>query len=156
MGWLRRLHAAFWGMATVAMLILWVRSYWSDYDHFDYCRLIDLQGYGRISFQSMMGRVITGIEFGWNGSWPQWVEFGTWPYQETAGFGSDNVCECLHITAPHWFFVLFAASATWYLVNPSYRFSLRTLMVLTGVVAVLMGSWFVLDRQFLPSDWLDY
>ena len=156
MGRLQRLHVAFWGMATLAMLVLWARSYWyRDYPA-DHLTLVNLRGFGRISFQSMMGRVVTGIEFGWNGSWPQWLEFGEWPYQKTAGFGTDSVCECLHITAPHWFFVLFAASATWYLVNPSYRFSLRTLMVLTGVVAVLMGSWFVLDRQFLPLDWLDY
>jgi hypothetical protein len=103
----------------------------------------------------MMGRIETCIEFGWNGSWPDWVEFGKWPYHGSAGFGSDSVCEALHISVPHWPFVLFAGLATWRLVRPSSRFSLHTLMMLTAAVAILIGAWTLLDRQFLPPDWLD-
>ena len=151
----RRIHAAAWGLATVAMLALWGLSYrLGDYrgDHFT---LVDWRGLGRIRFASAMGRIETSIEFGWNGSWPRWVEFGRWPYQDSAGFGSNAVCEVLSLSAPHWLFVLITGAATWCLVRPSHRFSLRTLMALTAAVAVLMGAWALLDRQFLPQEWIE-
>jgi hypothetical protein len=131
------------------------RSYRFDDYRSDHLTLANWPGLGRIQFTSMMGRIETSIEFYWNGSWPRWVEFGRWPYQDSAGFGSNAVCEVLSLSAPHWLFVLVAGAATWRLMWPSYRFSLRTLLALTAAVAILMGAWTLLDRQFLPQEWIE-
>jgi hypothetical protein len=143
MGSMRRLHAAAWGAATIAMLVLWLRSYWTERP----AELALLTG--GVSFKSVAGRVTTCVDFGWD--WPSWLELGAWPYTHSAGFGVTSICNWLFVTTPHWLPVLLCATATIYLAGPARRFNLRTLLILTTVVAMLLGGWAAFEPTVAPD-----
>ena len=127
-----------WGLAAVLLILLWVRSYyWND------VQKIHVQG-RKFAVQSVTGRVC--FARGRNT-----VSF----HQKIA---DDRLCKLVregenvfgyrfrpdphstdfHLQLPHWWLVLIAATlaaAPWL----PWRFSLRTLLIATALVAVVLG-----------------
>jgi hypothetical protein len=125
-----------WGVMAVLLVALWVRSY----------RTID-EVYGRIPgvadvvCSSDPGRVLFAIEdLGASLAWTHWSQptDGTDVPTTTFGFWAVTVSGQTYFALPHWLlilaFVLFSA-APWL----PWRFSLRTLLIATTLVAVVLG-----------------
>jgi hypothetical protein len=150
--WLRRLRIAtsvFFTVLAVAICVLWVRSYsWADEMSCSCSRFFELGG------ASVAGRIGGGLQ--WDDSIQQ---FKSWRVAHTAiqdwkaaredaerdlsGFGGFGVVSrgggCV-IVVPHWFALLLTlafAVAPWR--TRTYRFSLRTMLIATTVVATVLG-----------------
>jgi hypothetical protein len=131
---LRIAWSVFWGLAAVLLIVLWVRSYWAGDS------LVWNHG-RRVAVASMHGqiRVATWNIFLPGGSLFQWLPVGT--MSDGIGpwfFGTSR--EGILVIAPHRLpiavLALFAA-IPW--IPCSNRFTLRTLLIATTVVAVVLG-----------------
>ena len=139
---LRIAWSVFWGLACLLLILLWVRSYWWH----DYCRgaVVGMQG---VYFDSAQGRIGAAV---FTPGFTEWTS-ASQPIDQALstiamklrddlglGFGTTrfgNICTYL---APHWFFILITAAlqvAPWL----RWRFSLRTLLIATTLVAVVLG-----------------
>jgi Na+/melibiose symporter-like transporter len=143
---LRIAVSVFFAVLTVALCVMWVRSYkWRDVIR---CRT---SGSNVIVFASMKGKLIA-YDYVLPNIAPQWelktieiVNGGYFWADETQyrgilGFIVKDVLESRLLGAPHWFFILSTvaiASAPW--IRHSTRFSLRTLFIATTLVAVVLG-----------------
>src|SRR4051794_30867623 len=133
---LRIAWSVFWGLACVLLIVLWVRSYWHGEG-----LLIPLRNYDGMRLASFRGRIgfepdprptrwewriepATAPNFDWD-RWerntPQWI------------VGQND-----RVLVPHWFPLIVAGSlsaAPWL----RWRFTLRTLLIVTTLVAVVLG-----------------
>ena len=134
-----------WGVVAVLLCVWWVRSYWWwDGAGFDAGSLESPLGVG-----SIQGR----IEAIYIPRTP--VTFGEWK-QQSYGITNDNIEQRgsalgafsaifagggYSMIVPHWFLFLFSAmlSIVPWLRQLSWRFSLRTLLIITTLVAVVLG-----------------
>jgi hypothetical protein len=132
-------------MACVLLVVLWVRSYWRQ-DVF----ALPLATSGSVWMSSIYGVVLfcTTSERGsrvWERDdaindaaaayWKRVVRPKTF-----AGFGVDRSTPVTVVLLPHWFAVLvFATSAAAPWMRWSKRFRLRTLLIATTLVAVVLG-----------------
>lgn len=134
------------GTACVLFIVLWVRCYWR----------IDtlwgpITGRGQLAFVSMQGQMFVGANKGGGGT-PWTVVSGNlyapwrnaWnvflPRRNAFGFALVSNSSNLGVTLPYWFVVLaFAVLMRLPWLPWSRRFSLRTLLVATTLIAVTLG-----------------
>ena len=167
---LRRLRitaSVFFAMVCVAQCVLWVRSYWWT----DVLRGTYL-GTRVFYANSLVGRLqyIDGSVR--TAGYPVFYDRNQLSYESRQysdeyierlkvldldqrpsplhafGFYVGNTPNCFELIVPHWFFVLTTASLTavsW--IGWSWRFSLRTMLIATTLVAVVLGSVVWLGRS---------
>jgi hypothetical protein len=130
---LRIAWSVFWGLACVLLIVLWIRSY----------RISD-SVYHRTWLTSSMSGAIGIVRLGpaSKAPWPARWTWGTLSRDEFQiikspwHFHSDKFET--EVVFPHWIPVLLAGTLTaipWL----CYRFSLRTLLIATTLVAVVLG-----------------
>jgi len=135
---LRIAFSVFWGLACVLLIVLWVRSYWF-WDNFDRGAPISSANQ---SIDSLHGYLSINEDIFY--SIPEWMIHA----RITPMLGSSfdwTTYEAKFATArgvgnaiPDWLLVAVAATAEvmpWF----RWRFSLRTLLIATTLVAVVMG-----------------
>jgi hypothetical protein len=126
-----------WGIFCVLLIILWVRSYSRN------------EGLSRHNSENIVRAVYnvsgsvcvhrtTGLA---DDPRSAWVYFCDAPANWFRGFGYGIGGTVWYVHAPHWFLVLLgigAATAPW-IRHLQFRFSLRTLLIATTLVAVVLG-----------------
>jgi hypothetical protein len=143
---LRIAWSVFWGLAAVLLIVLWVRSY-SRYDcvtRFDANRVrtsLD-SGSAVICFaQFDYGKrsPVPILTYGWR--WERSQPIAEADAKPTGpSFQWDHEPVGLGVSFPHWFPVLvFAALAMMPWVRWTKHYSLRTLLIATTLVAVVLG-----------------
>jgi hypothetical protein len=143
---LRIAWSVWWGILCVLFVVLWVRTY---------CRIDLFWGpvttRGQIVVVSMRGRVFAGENYG--GRSTQWSTqsgnlYAKWrsasttifPARDALGFALVADPNSLGMVVPYWFAVLVAAifaKIPW--AHWSKRFSVRTLLIATTLIAVVLG-----------------
>jgi hypothetical protein len=135
---LRIAWSAGWGLLAVLLCVLWVRSYWL----MDLVN-IDVPSPYALQFESAIGRTSAAVyesEQGWD--WHQlYPEFNQRILRALSAkprFYLSPRKDAWIVGVPHWFLLLivFATGAVPWL---PYRFSLRTLLIATTLVAVVLG-----------------
>jgi hypothetical protein len=132
---LRIAWSVLWGLLALLLVVLWVRSYrWED-------QVFHPIGARSLFFCSINGQLMIGIPgqadwstayaTGWTGWSYDLEQIGPVPYRgfELTGYG---------YIAPYWFHVLIVAAiavTSWI----HWRFNLRTLLIATTLVAVVLG-----------------
>jgi hypothetical protein len=137
---LRIAWSVVWGLLAVLLIVLWVRSYWCKYtfrtNDLDN-RVVVFSAYGNIHFRKFGDTAIsTCISDGW--------EFQSELTEDLNEFKGSNGFQLLHrpgyfdLSIPYRFPVMLSATLT---VAPwlRFRFSLRTLLIATTLVAVVLG-----------------
>ncbi len=136
---LRIAWSVFWGLACVLLIVLWVRS-WSiqnpadTYYGDDWIHKVPGERLFKIFSNRSGVRLMTAS---WAGGWrlPVLEDDRT-----VIGFGVLRGPTSLYVRVPHWFLVsltvLFATSP-WF--PWSRQFSVRTLLIATTLVAVVLG-----------------
>ena len=129
-----------WGLACVLLIVLWVRSYWK--------------------WDTLASRLPTGSNLvltSWGGDFSVGIDYQPGPFAPTEalefdsrltsswtrddserGFGIHRGPTYLIIASPAWFWVLMdvlLSGAPWI----RKRFTLRTLLIATSLVAVVLG-----------------
>ena len=133
---LRVAWSAFWGLACVLLIVLWVRSYW----------VADWLLGGSVNVMSARGHLRFRDTYNMNNAQPQLVSAGInriLPFTNLH-FRSYDPDAMLPVnvgkTIPDWPFatalIVLSASA-W--IPLSWQFSLRTLLIATTLVAVVLG-----------------
>jgi hypothetical protein len=141
---LRIAWSVFWGLAAVLLIVLWVRSYWwADLLAYrrgqTYVAVATGRGIACFRWQLFHPWVTVGNKLGWEllGGPAGTIDSGLKPLQWTRVKDAVTVFG-LVISAPCWYCVtLFAtlSAVPWI----SWRFSLRTLLITTTLVAVVLG-----------------
>src|SRR5262245_12959310 len=138
---LRIAWSAFWGLACVLLIVLWVRSYWYVDGAF-----FKVRNGVFVFVASAPGAIVVNIypeEFVPPGTFhqptKQWLlaQGGRTRLSYLSAFQMDK-----HVVlAPYWFWLLLPAivAAIPWLPLWSKRFSLRTLLISTTLVAVVLG-----------------
>jgi hypothetical protein len=132
---LRIAWSVFWGVACVLLVVLWVRSYLVG-------DLITLSGKGVFSANGV-------LEFSWfkplPPPWPSW-EAGSFSARNApkpiGSFSFNPFANGFSIDLPDWFVaIMFGAigSISW-LHRAQWRFRLRTLLIATTLIALLLGA----------------
>src|SRR5262245_30689143 len=130
-----------WGVVAVVLCVLWVRSYWSI-DFMSGPGFAD-GGY-TIAVGTTPGTIGCGI-MPTNQFIKPWMAYSTdterwWESQENAtGIWGEFALDRWYANAPFWFVCLLtaiAAGTPWF----ACRFSLRTLLIATTLVAVGLGT----------------
>ena len=133
---LRIAWSVFWGLAAVLLIVLWVRSYWI---------LDSLDVNGAHRFASFRGHLFIDETFTTSGTRPKGSQ------HKLLGYYVLHVVVSGGMVHPHgagtklplWplvTIVAVVAIAPWILVIPwlRWRFSLRTLLIATTIIAVLL------------------
>jgi hypothetical protein len=129
-----------WGVACLLLIALWVRSYWANDRLRGMC-----PGAGLLHLDSTCGvftlNVLinsTGPKFSWDSRAPRNLDHKWWfRYYPAVSF------PWYYMAAPHWCFVLIAGlMAVGGTFRASWRFSLRTLLIVMTVAAIGLG-WIV-------------
>ena len=131
------------GVACVLMVVFWVRSYW----WIDEAAGPTPDGYV-IFLASSVGDLEFGRELNNRREWPSWTvahgqaqSSNRWPGARGSKFEWRWSAIGIYCRVPFWFPVLGAAVCSllpW--VGRARRFSLRTLLVATTLVAVVLGA----------------
>ena len=153
----RRLKIAwsvFFAVLTVALCVLWVRSYWRI-DHILWncpksCFGTSIYP-GEVTLEHVDDRVL--MPMGWSHvAFPNSSEDTTEDGEPTTTFGfawrTNDVSITVYI--PFWFLTLTCAAFTWFGIAPPptvKRFSLRTMLIVTTLVAVVLGLAVYLIRK---------
>jgi len=153
---LRIAWSVWWGILCVLLVVLWVRSYWRT----DYLELIipgtehwGVHGEGRVNgFQisSMHASLsiyhdkymtISDFQDVWDGPEMKREVFKPPPRDFGSGFSFSMDRRQQHIAVPHLLplLVLLAATLAPWLPWLSWKFSLRTLLIATTLIAVVLG-----------------
>ena len=147
---LRIAWSVFWGVAAVLIIVLWVRSY-GKWDTLSYYTdpynqnttplQADLESWrGVCSLYAEPSGEFEELPFfqRWTHSVktpPVWLPQPHWKFQ----IGTEHYRH--EYRAPHWFFVVLASACApipWIIWQPG-RFSLRTLLIATTLVAFVLG-----------------
>lgn len=148
--WRRRLRigwTVFFAVLTVALCVLWVRSYWRTDTVVG--PLWHSQSFNIVSTQGKLGLAMFVAH-----SPIQYFEASTGVYREgILIFAHSRYCNQLgfryfvdeshvYVVAPHWFIIPIpiALSALPWLPRWSTRFSLRTMLIATTLIAAAMGA----------------
>jgi hypothetical protein len=135
---LRIAWSVFWGLACVLLIVFWVRSYW--------CADLLLVSESKGVVSNHGG--VRMCAFNLASPTPQWVisftgnvEIGPSPNYSMLGFSYFESPSSLldRIRVPHWFLIVLSVvigTTPWI----RYRFSLRTLLIVTTLVAILLGA----------------
>src|SRR3954471_20686925 len=139
---LRIAWSVMWGVAAVLLVVLWVRSYW----------WYDIRGYyspvGSLSLESQHGKVkvYTAIGHARGGGFVGGTVYDkdnrNGPRLERWGFSHSLLQPFdLYMAMPHWLPILLLATSG---VVPwirwiNWRFSLRSLLIVTTLVAIVLG-----------------
>ena len=152
---LRIAWSVMWGIVALLLIALWVRSY-SMHDAFYIIRRnhVDANGVGNgglwlISFNGNVSSLVEVSPFFWRGeeirirSNPYENGMSDKPYAQR-GFAvsyGKYAGNCLFVRCPYWILLLLAVPITLLSWLPwwSNRFSLRTLLIATTLVAVGLG-----------------
>jgi hypothetical protein len=136
----------FFGVLTVALCVLWVRSYWwcdvcfgpkvkiSDSIMFEYDASSE---YGGISLRRLNIYADDDLEKPYFASY-ELAKFTDGPNEESNWDCSADSDGNLWLSAPHWFWALTTATVG-ILPWARVRFSLRTMLIATTLVAVALG-----------------
>ena len=147
----RKLQIAFSALCGIVCLLLielWVRSYWryeSVYCFFNNSQGIWLQsldGTATLRFMGYRGPP-RKLQRGWGAGSHQPVPEVTprYLYGCTSGFFVDRYPDGIWVGAPHWFLAVMStgvAAASW--IHWKNRFSLRTLLAATTLLALILGT----------------
>jgi hypothetical protein len=137
---LRIVASMFFAIVTVAIAMLWVRSYWS------LDQIVHANGVGEVYSASSDQGLVELFNFY---EWPNPPSASYWSLQsrlpelQIAGPRFVWDVSSLHhacVIAPHWFLLLFtmvAAGLCWPFLP--FRFSLRSMLIATTLVGVAMG-----------------
>jgi hypothetical protein len=139
---LRIAWSVWWGVGAVLLIALWVRSYW-------WCNSIYIQHSTQVRIArvfSMQGRI--GISSRQHGMDTKFRSFKLGePMEYTDDYGRNSTSAWIRIMrwvsftevlVPYWLVVFLcgsSATAPWI----AFRFSLRTLLIATTLVGVLLG-----------------
>jgi hypothetical protein len=128
-----------WGILAVLLTVLWVRSYW----RVDFMRLGEDRVCMSIDGSVHTLCVIFGPSFGGTLFSRDHVfrfNLGT-PKYSLLGVGYDPFEYGTWAVVPHWFLVLLFATIGTYAFTPwlHWHFSLRTLLIATTLLAVVLG-----------------
>jgi hypothetical protein len=127
------------GVACVLLIVLWVRSH-SKWDRLFY----HLPSGGTAGFSSWDGNIIVGVEYSRGASYSRGFEFESqltsqWQLDPSErGFLFMRDSSEFAVGMPHWFPIILSAviaAVPW----AKQRFSLRTLLIATTLVAVVLG-----------------
>jgi hypothetical protein len=151
---LRITWTVFCGIACVLLIVLWVRSYWRG-------DLIGVVGNRSLHIRSEQGLIFTDVSTadagdrrGWrHRMWPQTPDWSPWSglgrhWWDRLGFGhyvgSTSTNQRVdQFVVPHYFVVVIAGLLAALPVASKYssrrRFSLRTMLIATTLVAVVLG-----------------
>jgi hypothetical protein len=130
---LRIAWTAFCGIACVLLVVLWVRSYWRS----EFIQRRTLTGSTTIGTNA--GHVYLTKRYRPNSN-GGWTSGANEPTQSDSKFIWVTLGGATRITVPCWFTVLvpiILAGSPWI---PFKRFSLRTLLIATTLVAVVLGA----------------
>ena len=143
---IRRVRIAvsvFFGVLTVALCVLWVRSYW-------YVDTVSVTSKSGARLRSVMSGCGVLCINDWSPAYRRWAG-GVWkreimPVQErwiarfrdTPKFQFDRSADGWGIDLPYWLFVMSAGVAS-AMPGMQSRFSLRTMLIATTLVAVVLG-----------------
>src|SRR4051812_44350828 len=146
--WLRITWTAFFGLTAVLLVSLWVRSYRWNETIVGPLSKSSLQAFG-----STQGKLCTmhSSPFPQPGEWRYGVEeivpgddvwVDVWPeYYQVFGLGFRTFGTTWMIAVPHWFAIIFVAAVAalpW--IRPTaWKFSLRTLLIATTLVGIVLG-----------------
>ncbi|MEX0642938.1 MAG: hypothetical protein WD468_09575 [Pirellulales bacterium] len=138
---LRVAWTAVFGILCVLLVLLWVRSYWAH---------DVLRGWvpiaGLLQYESTCNVVTLNItpslhqsKWTWHAKVPEVHDYHWW-FRHYAN--PPNQIPWYFIAAPHWFLVLITglmAAATGFRLPLRLSYSLRTLLIITTLVAVVLG-----------------
>jgi hypothetical protein len=147
---LRIAWSVFWGLAALLLIVLCVRSYW-------WCDILAIypssRSFGLGSVQGELVYTSTTFPFTF-GPQPQWTAHSQYitatmgfplmrdgqPVNTTMGFGWFSDVHWLYVFVPHGLpiFATVAAALTPWIIR-THRFSLRTLLIATTLIAVILG-----------------
>jgi hypothetical protein len=139
-----------WGVVCVLLIVLWVRSYWW-YDTLAIYPSSRSFGLGSIQGELVYATTNFPSTFGPQPEWAARSEYITAktgfplmkdgrPLPRTLGFGWFLDVNWLYLFVPHWFpMLVFVALAPASWIPRKDRFSLRTLLIATTLVAVVLG-----------------
>jgi hypothetical protein len=150
---LRIAWSVWWGLVCVLLIVLWVRSYdkwdWLRGEVFDNIWIDARSLHGEIGFNCGYDARSPLLPLDWSthsnlqvrGHWATADNGISTSLQEKGilGFYFNAGKNSLHTSFPHWFppiMVLVLAAASWL---PFKRFSLRTLLIATTLVAGVLG-----------------
>jgi hypothetical protein len=143
---IRRLRIAaslFFATLAVALCVLWVRSYWYHelvLCSFDQNFVLIVSQPGGFGFSIIPEESVDPWIIYRQPASEWWAsEEGQWRAQSWGGF-YINFRQTPIVVAPYWFWLLIPATlAALFWRNPLPRFSLRTLLIATMLVAVVLG-----------------
>jgi hypothetical protein len=131
-----------WGLIAVLLIVLWVRSF-RTIDAIRQERVVGLFQIRSCRGTLLVAQNLEGTPFGkadgqWYVSSDDWYpEYPELEFQTTLGFAVEKNDFLMALVAPHWFLVICCgaiAALPWI-----RRFSLRTLLIATTLVAVALG-----------------
>ena len=133
---LRIAWSVVWGVAAVLLVVLWVRSYWfcDSGETFTGARLVAIFSmYGKIQYVNLAADI----------SGESNIDFKSSPVDERhkpkPGFRWKHTPRLTLAEIPYWFVeLLFAILVAVPWINGSRRFSLRTLLIATTLVAIVL------------------
>ena len=143
---LRTAASVFFAVLTMALCVLWVRSYWRvDYIRYTGSSVTTI-GYrqGRLCF----ARVKLLHHAGWYHGWEADSLPITIPRNPYSQFHWSLGPQFANARIPFWLPILLCwlpITAQW-MPRPSYRFSLRTMLIATTLLAVVLGLVVVVRR----------
>ena len=131
------------GIACVLLIALWVRSYWCA-DVIDIPRskyLVEVGSeYGKIGIVKFDDPSISAGRWEFVSEDPRPPGGDVWLWPTLLGFARPVTPGMSAIVVPHWFLVLqFASAGALPRLQGFQRFSLRTLLIATTLVAVVLG-----------------
>jgi hypothetical protein len=150
---LRIAFSAVCGILCLLVLMLWVRSYWwGDVVYVrpaptpDFVGLYSIRG--QVTLDALYGpgrHPNASIAWYWGRTWRRQQDYQhatvREPLNSVLGFSSYSDNEYQTLSVPHWsLLLLFASLVATPWIHWSYRFSLRTLLIATTIVAALLGA----------------
>jgi hypothetical protein len=144
-----------WGIVAILLVALWARSYW-HYDWLGGLSIVpttngQLITTGGCLFESATGAIVVVFKGDWRESLENLRSFGTSspePNLRVTGNEGESACSGFRFkrysastyraAIPHWFGILIAGIAALIVWLP-WRFSVRTLLVVTTFVAIGLG-----------------
>ncbi len=142
---LRIAWSVVWGLAALLLIVLWVRSYsWREYLVGNFSPYVPLLSFssdaGQLKYSDIRRNDINATDFAIisRPADDSMEVSGVFDSQLTAGFGVRIAQDSRAIAVPHWFAVVICIALA---VVPwiRWRFSLRTLLIATTLVAVVLG-----------------